>query len=100
MRLACILLTMKKDRQGVLMPDWKERVDSVAEEIERYLESHPYAADSLEGISTWWVSKQQIRHELEVVRAAMEQLTHSGIVMSRYVTDKNDVVYRLNDKNH
>ena len=91
---------MQERRKGVLMPDWKERVDSVAQEIERYLETHPHAADSLEGISTWWVSKQQIRQELEVVRAALEQLTHSGIVLSKYVTDKNEVVYRLNNKHH
>jgi len=82
------------------MCEWKERVDSVAREIERYLESHPQAADSLEGITTWWVSKQRIRHELEVVRAALEQLTHSGIVMSGSVTGGNDPVYRLNNKSH
>ena len=82
------------------MPDWNERVDSVAQEIERYLETHPQAADSLEGISTWWVSRQRIRQELAVVRAALEQLTRSGVVMSRYVTDKHDVVYRLSDKHH
>ena len=95
-----MLTLCRKDGQGVPMPDWKARVDCVAQEIERYLETHPNAADSLEGISTWWVSKQQIRQELEVVRAALEQLTHSGIVLSRYVTDKNEVVYRLNDKHH
>ncbi len=82
------------------MPDWEERVESVAQEIERYLESHPHAADSLEGISTWWVTRQHIRHELEVVRAALEQLTSSGVVLSRYATDTNDPVYRLNDQNH
>ncbi len=84
----------------MLVADWKERVDSVAQEIERYLETHPNSADSLEGISTWWVTRQHIRNELEVVRAALEQLTSSGVVLSRHTKDKNDTVYRLNDKNH
>ena len=82
------------------MRDWEERVDSVAREIERYLESHPNAADSLEGISTWWVSKQRIRYELEVVRAALDKLTRAGIVSSGDAADRDDTVYRLNDKNH
>jgi len=103
MCLACILLmlgtTIYRGGGCCSMCQWKERVDSVAREIERYLESHPYAADSLEGITTWWVSKQRIRYELEVVRAALEQLTHSGIVSSG-MTDENDPVYRLNDKSH
>ncbi len=82
------------------MCEWEERVESVARQIEQYLESHPQAADSLEGIATWWVSKQRIRYELEVVRAALEQLTHSGVVTTKHAEDKQDPVYRLKDKSH
>jgi hypothetical protein len=82
------------------MLEWVERVDSVAKEIERYLESHPQASDSLEGIATWWISKQRIHNELEVVRAALEQLTHAGIVSTEHAIDEREPVYQLNNKSH
>ncbi len=82
------------------MLEWIERVDSVAKEIEHYLESHPQASDSLEGIATWWISKQRIRNELEVVRAALEQLTHAGIVSAEHAGNKREPVYQLNNKSH
>lgn len=82
------------------MCEWDERVVSVAREIERYLEVHPQAADSLEGIATWWISKQRIRSELEVVRAALEQLARSGIVSSKKTKNKKDPVYHLETSKH
>ncbi len=82
------------------MCEWEERVGIAAREIEDYLESHPQAADSLEGIAIWWVSKQRIRYGLEVVRAALERLTRTGIVSIGHVSDKNAPVYRLNNKCH
>ncbi|ALP53826.1 hypothetical protein Tel_12155 [Candidatus Tenderia electrophaga] len=82
------------------MCEWEDRVSNVAHEIEHYLESHPQAADSLEGIASWWIARQRIRTELEVVRAALEQLSHSGIVSARQDTGKRGPIYRLNNKNH
>lgn len=82
------------------MLEWVERVDSVAKEIERYLESHPQASDSLEGIATWWISKQRIRNELEVVRAALEQLTQAGVVSTEDAINECEPVYQLNNKSH
>ncbi len=80
------------------MRDWKERVDSVSRELERYLESQPHAADSLEGISTWWISKQCIHYELKVVRAALENLVSAGIVSRTSSSGNKGPVYRLNEK--
>ena len=82
------------------MCEWEDRVENVAREIEQYLESHPQAADSLEGIATWWVSKQRIRSELEVVRAALEQLARLGVISTSETADKNDPVYQLKTKKH
>ncbi len=82
------------------MCDWEDRVKKVAQEIERYLEEHPNASDSLEGIATWWVSRQRIRNELDVVQAALEQLFHSGIVTTGRDKGEQGPVYRLNNKNH
>jgi len=80
------------------MLNWEERVNYVAREIEQHLKSHPHAADSLEGIATWWISKQRIRQELNVVRAALEKLNHAGIISPGQATNKHDPVYQLNKK--
>lgn len=82
------------------MNEWDERVINAAREIEQYLETHPQAADSLEGIATWWVSRQRIRSELEVVRAALDALAAMGVVTTGKMTDDHGPVYRLNDKRH
>lgn len=82
------------------MCEWEDRVSNVAQEIEHYLESHPQAADSLEGIASWWISRQRIRSELEVVRAALERLSYAGIVVTKQAKGKQGPVYRLNNKNH
>lgn len=80
------------------MWEWEERVKSTARQIEVYLEAHPQAADSLEGIATWWIRKNCIRYELNVVFAALEQLTQAGIVAVENSRVSNDSFYRLNNK--
>ena len=45
-----------------------------------YLEAHPSAADTLEGITTWWLEQLRIRCGIEVVSAALERLIRSGEV--------------------
>ncbi len=82
------------------MDEWDSRVDSVAQEIERYLEAHPEAADSLLGIATWWVSRQRMRTEIAVVRAALERLADAGVVTEAKANDEHGPVYRLKQKNH
>lgn len=86
--------------KGRTMDEWDSRVSSVAQEIEQYLEMHPEAADSLLGISSWWVSRQRIRTEIAVVRAALEQLADSGVVTAGQPDDEHGPVYRLKKKHH
>ena len=68
---------------------------AVAEQIERYLERHPSAADSLQGIATWWVTRQSIRKELPVVHAALQRLAEQGVVAVERDTHAREPVYRL-----
>jgi hypothetical protein len=77
------------------MDKWEERVGSVAREIEHYLETHPLAVDSLEGIATWWVLRQRIRAEVELVRAALEHLVAAGGVSTEQLGNSHEPVYRL-----
>jgi len=80
------------------MDEWESRLRNAAREIELYLEAHPNAADSLEGISTWWISRQRIRNELALVRAALEMLTENGVLTAGQINGKRGPIYRLVQK--
>lgn len=45
-----------------------------------YLEEHPSAADTLEGITTWWLEQLRIRCGIEIVSSALERLIRNGEV--------------------
>ncbi|HGX91840.1 MAG TPA: hypothetical protein ENK35_00835 [Candidatus Tenderia sp.] len=78
------------------MAEDAERVRVIAKEIEQYLTDHPEAADSVEGIASWWLPRQRIHYEVEMVKGALEYLQLQGIVSA---TGQRDAVYRLN-KHH
>ena len=50
----------------------------VAEAILNYLADCPQAMDTEEGIAEWWLMRQRIKTEVEIVRAVLQQLTKSG----------------------
>jgi hypothetical protein len=64
---------MEADSQ---MPD----VHAVAAAILRYLDAHPLAADTAEGIQRWWLLPQYGEVSLHTVEAALAQLEHDGEV--------------------
>ena len=53
---------------------------ALADEIAAYLESHPAAADSAEGILTWWLARQRYAQTKRNVEQALEYLTEQGLV--------------------
>jgi hypothetical protein len=52
--------------------------ENVDRAVLAYLEAHPSAADTLEGITTWWLEQLRIRCGIEVVSTALERLIRSG----------------------
>lgn len=54
---------------------------SIADEIERYLQRHPNAADSADGIRAWWLSAELSGAELSAVVQALEWLETRGVVV-------------------
>ncbi|MCJ7603252.1 MAG: hypothetical protein MUO63_17355 [Desulfobulbaceae bacterium] len=53
----------------------EQQIEHIAQEIERYLQTRPNAADSLEGITKWWLTRQRyevkgikIEYEIENIR--------------------------------
>ena len=59
---------------------YDEEVLRVAEEIKRYLAMHPNAADSLEGISKWWLAPQNLNYPPAKVQSALDYLVEVGVM--------------------
>lgn len=53
---------------------------SLAEEIQRYLTEHPHAADDIDGIASWWLTRQRYEAGHEQVAQALEELEKRGLV--------------------
>ena len=63
------------------MSSCDELVSEIAETIERYLSRRPEAADTAEGISTWWLSSPLGTDALPAVLAALLRLEARGVVV-------------------
>ena len=53
---------------------------SVAKEIVRYLDVHPQAGDSAEGIAHWWLKRQRVSEAVEDVERALDYLVTKGVL--------------------
>lgn len=78
----------KKNRSDVIL---------VAKEIDQYLVDHPNAADSLEGVVTWWLARQRYTKATDVVQKALEHLVREGVV-KKIVINGNKTVYAHKEK--
>ena len=62
-------------------------VQLLADEINRYLHEREFVADTLEGISKWWILRQRLQEEHRRVEQAMEYLCAKGVVETRVLPD-------------
>jgi hypothetical protein len=69
----------------------KQDMTTVAQQIRDYLENHPNAADSLEGVVGWWLTRQRYEESKEDVQEALDHLVIQGDVLRRDVGGR--VVY-------
>lgn len=65
---------------------------TLAEQIIRYLDSHPDAADGLEGIAKWWIPHQQYIESIEKVQKALNYLIKNRIIKRKTLSD-GSVIY-------
>lgn len=52
----------------------------LAREIIRYLESRPEAADTVEGISKWWLMQQRFQNSILEVEGALDYLEGQKLI--------------------
>lgn len=58
-------------------------IQAAATAIEHYLTQRPAAADTLEGVHSYWIEWQGIPELIAVTEAALTQLQHAGFVECR-----------------
>lgn len=66
--------------------------DAISNQIAKYLASRPQAADSLSGISRWWLTGAVRKASLECVQQALDKLVAQGIVHTE-VHAGGEVIY-------
>ena len=67
----------------------------VALKILRYLEQNPDAADTFEGILSWWLPKQSIIEQERLVQRALDLLVTRKLLLTKSLSDTRKL-YRLN----
>jgi hypothetical protein len=72
-----------------------ERVSRLADEIVEYLGKHPAAADTIDGIVSWWLPRQRYETAYDLVSKALEILVQSGSLIT-IQGQSSKTVYKLN----
>lgn len=67
--------------------------DEIAAAIIEYLEEHPRAMDTLDGIAGWWLPLHRVRFEVEAVERVVRHLTERGVLEE--VSDERQPRYQL-----
>ena len=85
------------------LPSTDENIGAVVQEIKEYLIIHPNAADGLEGIAKWWLSRGCYEQAVHRVERALEYLVAQGTV-KKVITADGKTVYssaaRDSDQTH
>lgn len=63
--------------------DRRQRIQSVANEISKYINKRPNAAETAEGVANWWISRQRIEESVEIVENALEYLVAQRTLVKR-----------------
>jgi hypothetical protein len=58
-----------------------------SDEILAYLDAHPQAADSLEGIVLWWLPRQRFVEARERIQESLDELVERGLVKRTQLPD-------------
>lgn len=68
-------------------PKQHNEIESIADEITAYLQNHQFAADTVDGICHWWITKQRIEEEQKRVLAALDYLLQKELISQRRLPD-------------
>ncbi|WP_151032824.1 hypothetical protein [Cellvibrio sp. KY-GH-1] len=87
LRLTLRQRTERGKDQVTDQPITEAQIEQIANEISRYLAQHQFAADTLEGICHWWITRQRIEEDQKRVLAALEYLMEQQKLSCRQLPD-------------
>jgi hypothetical protein len=73
--------------------DDDQRIRQTGDEILGYLDEHPFAADSIHGVLSFWVRSGAHRGSRAIVERSLERLTEMGHVTQEPLPD-GQILYR------
>lgn len=79
-------------------PTTSDQIEKIANEITRYLQQHQFAADTMEGICHWWITKQHIEEDQKCVLAALEYLIQHEQLIYRHLPDGSVLYFGTTNK--
>ncbi len=71
----------------------------IAHEILAYLDNHPDAQDTLDGIVDWWLLERKIIYQRKIVQGVLAELVDKGLVMEVPAGDSR-THYGVNPNKH
>ena len=72
-----------------------EPTPDLCEAVQRYLDEHPDAADSLIGIRQWWLPEALRGSSIVQIRCALADLIASGDVGCQSLPDGTELFFRI-----
>jgi hypothetical protein len=60
-----------------------EKEKEISRAILHYLQVHPDAKDTLEGIAQWWLLKEWTERKFQQIEASISQLVSRGLLVER-----------------
>lgn len=64
-----------------------DAINTLAHEVATYLSMHPNAADTVEGILRWWLTRVRTEEATADVQLALDALVERGVVVQRRLPD-------------
>lgn len=74
-------------------------ISQLEDAINRYLVSHPFAADTIEGVCHWWLTGSGINASRDKVSAALDRLVQAGLIEKSDMPDGREI-YALAQRKH
>jgi hypothetical protein len=73
------------------MADDDALVQELSAEIRAYLDAHPEAADTLDGIVQWWIVHQRFLRGVQAAGRALDELVAQGVLEKIRTADGRDI---------
>ena len=87
--------TVQRQGERLLSISDHDEVASIARDVQDYLEAHPHAADTLDGVVKWWLARQRYDHAKEQVLKALELLEREGVITIASTADQKIIYSRV-----